>query len=206
MNTRTQRLAHFDDFLPALQRVQEQPPSPLGRRLLWAVLALVAATIAWATLARLDVVAVADGKLVPAGYLKIVQPTEQGVVKEILVREGQAVREGEVLMHMDAAISEAEGRALATNYHALRLGLRSRALYPALLEALAAETGMRVEFWRQGTIGVAFTAADAALLAAFKASKKDAEASKRRAQIEEEWAAKAKANYAKAIELAGAVK
>jgi hemolysin D len=45
-------------------------------------------------------------------------------VKEILVREGQAVREGEVLMRMDAAISDAEGHALATNYHALRLGLR----------------------------------------------------------------------------------
>lgn len=124
MNVRADRLEHFDDFLPALQRVQEKPPSPLGRRLLWTVLALVAATIAWATLAKLDVVAVADGKLVPAGYLKIVQPTEQGVVKEILVREGQAVREGEVLMRMDAAISDAEGRSLATEYHTLRLALR----------------------------------------------------------------------------------
>jgi phosphoglycerate transport regulatory protein PgtC len=49
-------------------------------------------------------------------------------------------------------------------------------------------------------------AADPALLATFKADKKDAEASKRRTQIEEEWAGKAKANYARAIELAGAVK
>ena len=104
--------------------MQAKPPSPLGRTLLWTVLALVAATLAWAALARLDVVAVADGKLVPAGYLKIVQPTEQGVVKEILVREGQAVREGEVLMRMDPAISDAEGRALATSYHTLNLGLR----------------------------------------------------------------------------------
>jgi glycine oxidase len=46
----------------------------------------------------------------------------------------------------------------------LRLGLQSRARYPALLEALADETGMRVEYWREGTLGVAFTAADAALL------------------------------------------
>jgi len=123
MTTRIQRLTHFEDFLPALQRVQERPPSPLGRTLLWTVLALVAATIAWAALARLDIVAVADGKLVPAGYLKIVQPTEQGVVKEILVREGEAVREGQVLMRMDAALSEADARALATEYHAKRLAL-----------------------------------------------------------------------------------
>src|SRR5512139_1026579 len=47
---------------------------------------------------------------------------------------------------------------------ALRLGLRSRALYPALLEALTDETGMRVECWREGTLGVAFTPADTALL------------------------------------------
>lgn len=46
----------------------------------------------------------------------------------------------------------------------LRLGLRSAALYPALVEALADETGMRVEYWREGTLGVAFTPADAALL------------------------------------------
>jgi len=46
----------------------------------------------------------------------------------------------------------------------LRLGLRSRESYPALLDALADETGMRVEFWREGTIGVAFTPADAVLL------------------------------------------
>jgi spermidine/putrescine-binding protein len=49
-------------------------------------------------------------------------------------------------------------------------------------------------------------AADPALLAAFKADKKDTDATKRRTQIEEEWAAKAKANYAKAVELANAVK
>ena len=49
-------------------------------------------------------------------------------------------------------------------------------------------------------------AADPALLAAFRADKKDTDASKRRAQIEEGWAAKAKADYAKATELAGAVK
>jgi len=112
------------EFLPALQRVQARAPSPLGRRVLWTVLALVAATLAWAALAKLDVVAVADGKLVPAGYLKIVQPSEQGVVKEILVREGETVREGQTLMRMDAVLSEADGRTLETDYHAKRLALR----------------------------------------------------------------------------------
>jgi hypothetical protein len=49
-------------------------------------------------------------------------------------------------------------------------------------------------------------ASDKALVAAFAADKKDAEASKRRAQAEEEWASRAKTNYAKAVEIANAVK
>jgi hemolysin D len=112
------------DFLPALQRVQERPPSPLGRKVLWTVLALVGGTLLWATLGKLDIVAVAEGKLVPSTYVKIVQPAEQGVVKEILVQEGQEVREGQVLIRMDAALSDADGKALASDYHTKRITLR----------------------------------------------------------------------------------
>lgn len=112
------------DFQPGLLQVEARPPSPLGRALLYTVLGLAAAVLLWAALARLDIVAVAEGKLVPAGYLKIVQPAEQGVVQEILVREGQAVNEGEVLMRMDRALIEADGRALEGEYHARRLALR----------------------------------------------------------------------------------
>lgn len=51
----------------------------------------------------------------------------------------------------------------------LRLGLESRALYPGLLEALRDETGIAVEFWRQGTLWVCFNSADTALLEARRA-------------------------------------
>ena len=112
------------DFQPALLQVQSRPPSPLGRGVLYIMLALVGGMLLWAVLAKLDVVAVAEGKLVPSGYLKIVQPSEQGVLKEILIREGEAVREGQVLMRMDGALLDADGRALDTEYQAKRLALR----------------------------------------------------------------------------------
>ena len=125
-------------FAPALAQLQEHSPSPLGLGMLYTVLALVCATLTWSALAQLDVVAVAEGKLVPAGYLKIVQPMDSGVVREILVSEGEAVSAGQVLARMDATLSRAEGRALAVEYHTRRLGVRridaqlaDRALAPA---------------------------------------------------------------------------
>lgn len=104
--------------------MQSRPPAPLGRGVLYVLLALVASALAWAAAARLDIVATAEGKLVPAGYLKIVQPAEQGVVREIFVREGERVRQGQVLMRMDTALLAADGRALFAEYHAKRLALR----------------------------------------------------------------------------------
>jgi HlyD family secretion protein len=99
-------------------------PNPLGRRVLWVTLAFIAGLILWATLGKLDIVAVADGKLVPDTYLKIVQPTDPGVVKEILVKEGEAVKSGQVLMRMDTALSESDLKALTADYQNKRIALR----------------------------------------------------------------------------------
>jgi hemolysin D len=112
------------DFQPGLLQVLVRPPAPLGRGMLYLVLGLAGSVFLWAAIARLDIVAVADGKLVPAGYLKIVQPSEQGVVREILVQEGESVRAGQILMRMDAALLDADRRALSAEYHAKRLAMR----------------------------------------------------------------------------------
>src|SRR5687767_1158670 len=108
------RLAESDreEFAPEIIKVQQQPPSPLPRAVLYALLALFSVILIWACIGRLDIVAVAQGKLVPQSFLKIVQPAESGIVKEILVQEGDAVREGQVLARMDTRLSEADGRAL----------------------------------------------------------------------------------------------
>ena len=112
------------DFSPSLLRIQERPPAPLAGWMLRLLVALLAGVVIWAALGQLDIVAVADGKLVPASYLKIVQPAEQGIVKEILVQEGQQVAEGEVLIRMDAVTSEADVRALQSEHDNKRLALR----------------------------------------------------------------------------------
>ena len=92
--------------------------------MLWTLLALLASTLLWAALAPLDIVAVAEGKLVPFGYLKIAQAAEQGVIVEVTVREGERVAHGQLLARMDTALLAADARALSAEYHAKRLVLR----------------------------------------------------------------------------------
>lgn len=112
------RHAHSDHqaFYPPLIRLQHTAPHPKGRRVLWMLLGLLAFLLIWTLVGRLDIVAVADGKLVPATYLKIVQPSEAGIVKEILVREGEIVRTGQVLMRMDALITNADLDVISTEH------------------------------------------------------------------------------------------
>ena len=112
------------DFSPPLLRIQEKPPAPLAGWMLRLLLALLAGLLLWAAFGRLDIVAVAEGKLVPSSYLKIVQPAEQGIVKEILVKEGETVREGQVLIRMDSVLTEADVKAIQAEYYNKRIALR----------------------------------------------------------------------------------
>ncbi len=104
-------LARREDFLPSAL-VGDDLPSPLPRRVLWTVKALIVCLLLWAVFGRLDVVAVADGRLVPRSQLKIVQPAEGGVLREILVAEGERVRAGQVLARMDMQLAAADAAAL----------------------------------------------------------------------------------------------
>lgn len=119
----SRRLPARQDFLPE-GLPGEEPPSPLPRAVLRTVSLLVVALCGWAFVGRLDTVAVAPGRLVPRTQLKIVQPAEGGVLREILVAEGERVRAGQVLGRMDARLAQADAAALAADLALRELQLR----------------------------------------------------------------------------------
>ena len=112
------------DFAPAILAIQARPASPLPRVMLYTLLILFVLIVLWAIFGKVDVVAVAQGKLVPQSYLKIVQPAEAGIVKEILVKEGDTVKQGQVLMRMDAQLQESDTKMVEAELKQRALQLR----------------------------------------------------------------------------------
>jgi hemolysin D len=107
-----------------LMALEAHPPSPLARSFVLAIGGLIISLGVWAVVGKLDIVAVADGKLIPATYVKIVQPAEQGIVREILVGEGDQVRGGQVLMRMDTTLAQADRQSLLSDMHTRAISLR----------------------------------------------------------------------------------
>jgi hemolysin D len=78
-----------------------QPSRFLVRAILWILLGTTGAALAWLALAKTDEVVVAPGKLEPIGNVKTVQMPVGGVLEQILVKEGERVRQGQILLRLD---------------------------------------------------------------------------------------------------------
>jgi hemolysin D len=100
-------------FLPAVIEVEATPPSPIGRGVLWTLIALVGFAFLWALFGHVDVVAVAPGKLVPTGQVKVLQSPNSGTVKAIHVTDGERVVAGQVLIELDPTLSQADAERVA---------------------------------------------------------------------------------------------
>jgi hemolysin D len=95
-------------FLPAALEIAETPPSPVGRAVGGTIIAIFCVALAWATFGKVDIVTTANGKIIPSGRTKLIQPLETSVVRAILVHDGQQVRAGESLIELDPTMTTAE--------------------------------------------------------------------------------------------------
>ena len=103
-------LAYVDPVRGA--QVVEAAPAAM-----WAVylmLAALAAALGWAAFARVDIVAKAPARIIPEGREQVIASLEGGILRELLVREGQQVEAGQPLALLDPTrfeAQQAEGQA-----------------------------------------------------------------------------------------------
>ncbi len=117
------------EFLPAALEIQEAPPSPIGRAILWTIMTVCAVAVVWAYVGWIDIVAVAQGKIIPSGYSKVIQPFETGLIAAIHVQDGQVVKKGEVLIDLDPTQNRADHERAANEYRSAKVeAARLRAL------------------------------------------------------------------------------
>src|SRR6202045_3904113 len=110
-------------FLPAALEIVETPPSPTGRAIGVTIIALFCLALGWAAFGKIDIVASAPGKIIASGRTKTIQPFETGVVRAIHVRDGMAVKAGDVLIELDPPMNLADGAHITSDLIAAQLDI-----------------------------------------------------------------------------------
>lgn len=120
-------------FLPAALAIKETPPSPLPRITAYILILLAFFIIMWAVFGRIDIVAIATGRIIVNERTKVIQPLETARVDAIHVVEGQSVKTGDRLINLDASITKADLALSQNEWHAMTLqAARARAFLTAL--------------------------------------------------------------------------
>lgn len=130
------------EFLPAALEILERPPSPLGRILAIAIGSFFLLLIFWSTFGKVDVIVTGQGKIIPSGQVKTIQPFESGVVTAINVVDGQHVEKGQVLVELDPTDTSA-------NVQNLKSQLHTALLDNAVAKALIAGTPYDLAFYQE---------------------------------------------------------
>lgn len=133
-----QRSADELEFLPAALEIQERPASKTARVLAISLASLFTIGLLWACIGQVNIVAVAEGKIIPGSGIKQIQPLEKGVVKNIFVREGQKVVKGEALVELDQTLTAADQQRLLQELDYAETTLaRQQAMYILLNKTVA---------------------------------------------------------------------
>lgn len=99
--------------------VRELPPF-YTRLLAGTISAIVFGTITWSYFSKVDEVAVTQGELIPAAQIRPVRALEGGVIDQIRVKEGDLVKQGDVLLVQDPTLSQAEVDRLTKSAELIR--------------------------------------------------------------------------------------
>lgn len=143
------------EFKPLLVEIEERPLNPLGRAVFWIVIAAIVFTVLWMFFGQVDVVVTARGKIIPSGEVKVVQPLNSGVVRSILIKPGDYVARGQVLMEIDPsdvdpelASMQADRRQVALEIERITALLENRPFRPRTAPLDAEVLRVQVQLYR----------------------------------------------------------
>ncbi|MDT8998833.1 HlyD family type I secretion periplasmic adaptor subunit [Paucibacter sp. APW11] len=122
-------------FLSSLAAAQVDEPMPRATWAIYLMLVIVAVAIGWSSFAKVDQVTRTDGRIVPDGKEQVIASLESGILRELLVREGEEVEAGQELVRLDPTRVEAqqnEGQAKRVSLLASIARLQSEATGQAL--------------------------------------------------------------------------
>lgn len=114
---------HEKEFLPAVLEVTETPPSHAARLLTYLIMLMFTVLILWSVLGKIDIIATATGKLIPASNIKTIQTLVDSEVEEIFVQEGQYVKEGQDLIKFNQTEVQANIRRIKNEMKALEIAV-----------------------------------------------------------------------------------
>ncbi|MDI1349362.1 HlyD family type I secretion periplasmic adaptor subunit [Aquabacterium sp.] len=116
-----------------------------AQKLVRSALLVVVLLIVWASLAQVDEVTKGEAKVIPSKQLQVIQSLDGGVVSEILVKEGQVVEAGQLLLKIDETRATSGVRESAAQVFSLRVKL-------ARLKALSGGTAFSPPVPRDGDL------------------------------------------------------
>ena len=120
-------------FMPASLEVLDTPPHPLPRILMWTTVAIFCAALTWAIVGKVDIITSAEGKIIPGGRVRVIQPLDKGMIKRIMVNEGQQVKAGQPLVELDQTQLQADKLRYENDLHFTQRKVERRGiLYEAL--------------------------------------------------------------------------
>lgn len=131
-------------YISSLSKAVLERPARSSVWILWTIAVVVAWLIFWASIAELDKIVRAEGKVVPSSRIQLVQNLEGGIIEQILVSSGAAVTQGQVLIQLDntqfaSTLGEKVVEQQALTAKALRLQAEAEDTTFAIPERVEAE-------------------------------------------------------------------
>ena len=106
-------------YLESLSNAVLQSTPRRSRIVLYFWFVTVVAALVWASIAKVDEIVRASGKIVPSGENKVLQNLEGGIVESIDVHEGERVKKNQVLLHIKNVRSRSELAGYLSQYNEL---------------------------------------------------------------------------------------